>query len=151
MEKQYKAIIDGKVKFMVKYDTKVGANDLAYKMVTDELKAITSNEVEATECIDYLVQELKNVGLWKISRVTFNTKELYKDELLKLHNRLVKEGVLVKDKLSTNRFYLVNDDTNQYYNVSANISKSTTPQEITRYEMVTNTKGSKKKVLESIK
>ena len=151
MKNDYKNIIDNKVEFMVKYDTKVGANDLAYKIVTDELKAITANEVESTECIDYLVEELKNVGLWKISRVSFNTKELYKDELLKLHNRLVKEGVLVKDKLATNRFYLVNDETNQFYNVSANISKSTTPQEITRYEMVTNTKGSKKKVLESIK
>lgn len=151
MQKETKEIVELTYKHIAIYKTKVGVNDIAYKMQLDMLKVRIDNEVEQQLATEYLVEKLIANKLWKISRVSFNTKEIYKSRLLKFQEGLVKEGILVKDKLTSNRFLLTNDNTKEYFVVTANISKCTMPKEITRYEMTTGDKGSKKKVLETQK
>ena len=151
MKKETKKTVDTIFSMIANYKTKVGANDIAYKMQLDLLKASVKDEVEIQKATEYLVEKLIANKLWKISRVSFNTKEIYKARLIKFQEQLVQEGILVKDKLCTNRFLLTNDNTNEYFVVTANISKCAMPKEITRYEMVTGERGSKKKVLETQK
>ena len=151
MKKDSKKYADVIYNNIAMYKTKVGVNDIAYKMQLDLLKASIKDKVEIQKATEYLVEKLIKAKLWKISRVSFDTKEIYKARLIKFQEQLVQEGILVKDKLCTNRFLLTNDNTNEYFVVTANISKCAMPKEITRFEMVTGERGSKKKVLETQK
>ena len=148
--KTNKQLVENIFNQLAKYETKLGANDIAYQMQLDMIKSQVKDEVEIQECTEYLVDLLQKNNLWKISRVSFNTKEIYKTKLISFHNQLVKEGVLVKDKTRTNRFLLVNENTKEYFNVSSNISKTSIPKEVTRHEMVKDEKVSKKEVKESL-
>ena len=148
--KTNKQLVENIFNQLAKYETKLGANDIAYQMQLDMIKSQVKDEVEIQECTEYLVDLLQKNNLWKISRVSFNTKEIYKTKLISFHNQLVKEGVLVKDKTRTNRFLLVNENTKEYFNVSSNISKTSIPKEVTRHEMTKNERVSKKEVKESL-
>ena len=148
--KTNKQLVENIFNQLAKYETKLGANDIAYQMQLDMIKSQVKDEVEIQECTEYLVDLLQKNNLWKISRVSFNTKEIYKTKLIIFHNQLVKEGVLVKDKTRTNRFLLVNENTKEYFNVSSNISKTSIPKEVTRHEMTKNERVSKKEVKESL-
>ena len=151
MKKETKKIVENAFQNISKYGEKVGANSMGYNMQLDLIKASITDEVEVQQAIEKLVENLMIAKLWRISRVSFTSKELYKVELVKFQNRLVEQGILVKDILATIRFLLVNVATSEYYVVSANISKCAMPKEITRYEMTRDERGSKKKVLEAQK
>ncbi len=138
---------------ILKYKVKVGANCVGYNMQLDLLKLSITDEVELQKAKELLVEKLIINKMWKISRVSFDNKEIYKARLIKFHDSLVAEGVLVKDKLATNRFLLehsLTETTKDYYTVGANITKCSIPKEITRHEMVKNRKVSKKEVKDSL-
>ena len=145
-----KIAVDNAYYNISKYGQKVGSNCMGYNMQLDMLKASIKNDVELQEATESLVELLIKNKLWKISRISFDTKEIYKARLIKFQEALVKEGVLVKDKTATNRFLLTNDNTKEFYVVTANISKCSVPKEITRHELIKNRKVSKKEVEESI-
>ena len=148
MNDKTKQIVDTAFGNIAKYEVKVGVNCMGYNMQLDYLKSNITNEVELQVGKELLVEKLIANKLWKISRISFEGKELYKARLLKFNEGLVKEGIMVKDKTATNRFLLVNDNTKEFYVVTPNISKCAMPKEITRHEMIKNRKVSKKEVIQ---
>ena len=151
MNARTKDFTDKKVKELIAYNTKLGVNDLAYKLTLDSIKSEAKSEADIQSATEYLVNQLIEARLWKISRVSFDTKEIFNNEFLAFRNQLAVKGILLKDKLSTNRFLLCNEATKEYYVVSANISKTSMPKEITEYEMKSGNRGSKKAVKENLK
>ena len=151
MQDKTKKFIDKKVVELKAYNIKLGVNDLAYKLTLDSIKSECKDAVESQLATEYFVNQLQENKIWKISRVSFDTKEIFNSRFLEFRNGLAQEGILLKDKLSTNRFLLCNETTNEYYVVSANISKTTIPQEITTYQMKSGNRGSKKAVKENLK
>tara|TARA_Y100000310_G_C20318053_1_gene639405 strand:- start:66 stop:533 length:468 start_codon:yes stop_codon:yes gene_type:complete len=150
LKKENKVLVDKAFNCISSYKEKVGVNCMGYKMQLDILRISVKDEVQFQLATEYLVELLTINKLWKISRVSFDTKEIYKARLITFHDSLVEQGILVKDKTMTNRFLLVNSDTNIYYTVGANITPSPMPKEITRHELVKNRKVSKKEVAESL-
>ena len=85
--KTNKQLVENIFNQLAKYETKLGANDIAYQMQLDMIKSQVKDEVEIQECTEYLVDLLQKNNLWKISRVSFNTKEIYKT---KRRNTMIK-------------------------------------------------------------